>query len=93
MADITKIWHHHLNQADLRGKLEQIAGEVSEKLGIQCDFKDNAVHLSGPSIKKGRVTWTSEKVSIELSLGFMGKMFKPKIEKEIETQLEAILGS
>ena len=89
MPDIKKSTNHCLEESELRPLLEKLADEVTKKFGIQCDFKGNEVLLSGGVIESGTLTWTSNTVTIELTFGLMGKIFKTQIEEEID----AVIGS
>ena len=91
MADIKTSRSHSLDPSKLRRQLETLASEMNRKFGIQSDFEGNAAHLSGSAIKEGAVTWTSDTLTVELTLDFMGKMFKNKIEKEIEARMDAMV--
>jgi putative polyhydroxyalkanoate system protein len=91
MADIKTSRKHSLNESELRARLENLAAQMRKKFGIQCDFQGNVVHLSGDTVKSGMVTWTSDSLAIELTLGLMGKMFKRQIQKEIEKHIDAIV--
>ena len=88
MADIKVSTEHTLNQSELLPHLENLADEVRTKFGIESHLGENVVHLSGSTLKNGLVTWNSNSLTIELTLGFLGKMFKDQIEKEIRAQME-----
>ena len=93
MADIKVSTGHTLNQSELLPHLESLADEVRTKFGIESHFEENVIHLSGSTLKNGLVTWNSNTLTIELTLGFFGKMFKDQIEKEIKAQMEAFSAS
>lgn len=93
MADIKTTRNHSLSDSELRSHLEKLAAGISSQFGIQCDFQENAVHLSGSAVSTGKVTWTSETVSVELTLGLMAKMFRHRIQEEIEKQMDAIVAA
>ena len=88
MADIKLSKEHRLDQSELLPHLERLADEVRTRFGIESHFEENAIHLSGSTLKNGLVTWNSNTLTVELTLGFFGKMFKDQIEKEIKAQME-----
>ncbi len=93
MADIKTSRNHYLDESELRSQLENLAAEMRKKFGIQSNFQGNVVHLSGSTLISGAVKWTSNTLTIELTLDLIGKMFKNQIEKEVEKQIEAIVAS
>ena len=93
MADIRKTRNHSLTESELQSHLENLAVDMERQFGIQCDFREKEVHLSGSAVTNGKVTWTSEFLTIELTLGLLAKMFKYRIEEEIEKHMDAIVGS
>ena len=93
MADIKLSRNHSLNESELRQQLEKLAGQMAEKFTIRSDFQGNDVYLSGSGVKKGLVSWTANTLSIELTFGLMGKMFKEPIRKEIEKKMNEIVGA
>lgn len=93
MADIKISRKHSLDESELRPQLEKLADEMANKFGIRSDFQGNVVRLSGNTIKSGTVSWTSDTLSIELTLVLMGKMFKNPIQKAIEERMNDIVVS
>lgn len=93
MADIRASRNHSLDEPELRSHLETLANEMREKFGIRSDFQGNVVRFSGSTVKSGEVTWTADRLTIELSFGFLGKVFKNQIADEIEKRLDAITAS
>ena len=91
MADIKISRNHNLQGSELQTHRETLADEMAKKFGIRRHFRGNRVHLSGGALRNGAVTWSSDTVTIELTLGYMSKFFKSQIEKEIETRLHALL--
>lgn len=93
MADIKISRKHSLDESELRLQLEKLADEMANKFGIRSDFQPNGVRLSGNLLRNGAVSWTSDTLSIELTLVLMGKMFKHPIKKAIEERMHLIVAS
>ncbi|MGB5987567.1 MAG: polyhydroxyalkanoic acid system family protein [Desulfobacterales bacterium] len=91
MADIRISRHHCIKEPELRHQLEKLAGEMKKKFGIQSDFRENRVCLSGKPLKHGEVAWTSDTLSVNLTFDLMGKVFKKPIQSEIESQIDAMI--
>ena len=83
MADISKQMDHSLENALLRQRLEQLAVDMSKKYGLTHTWEGDVCRLAGGALKDGVVKMTEKDVSIELTLGFMAKMFKAQIEQEV----------
>jgi len=60
---------------------------MKKQFGIQSQLQKNGLRLSGSKLKGGIVTWTSDSLTIELTLGLMAKMFKSQIQEEIKKQI------
>jgi putative polyhydroxyalkanoate system protein len=91
MADISKTQNHELESTELRTRLEKLATEMTQKFGIKSNWDGDTCHLSGSVLKNGKLMMADKSVTIELNLGFMAKMMKPQIEKEIDSRLFKIL--
>lgn len=91
MADISKTTPHQLDQSVLRPRLEELAKDMSKRFGLTHKWEGDICHLSGGALKDGRVVMTDTTVSIELTLGFMAKMFKPKVEEQVEKWIDRIV--
>ena len=66
MADISKTQNHTLDSAELRGRLEKLAAEMTQKFGIKSKWEGDTCHLSGSVLKDGKVMMTEEAVTIEV---------------------------
>jgi len=91
MADISKTNNHNIESDELRKRLEELAGEMERKFGIKYQWEGDTCHLSGKSIKGGKLIMTDTTISIELTLGMMAKMVKGQIEKEIDSKMAKLL--
>ena len=91
MSDISRTQSHQLDPEVLKSRLNELADEMSAKFGVKCKWEGDTCHLSGSALKKGTLTMTGSEISIELTLGMMGKMIKGQIEKEIENNEKNIL--
>jgi putative polyhydroxyalkanoate system protein len=91
MADIQTSRNHNLDLDELRSQLEDLAAELNKKYGIKSDFGENEAKISGSIIKNGFVNWSPDSLTLELSLGLAGKLFKNQIAKEIEKRINEII--
>ena len=91
MADITIKKTHSQDVAVIRGRLEELAQKMTEKFGVKVKWNGDTCELSGGPIKKGTVAVTADSVTMELTLGLLGKALKGTIEKESEARIERLL--
>ena len=91
MADIAKKQEHNLDREILRSRLCDLAEEMKSKFGVKYEWDGDTCKLSGSALKRGTLTMTDKDISLELTLGMMGKMIKGQIEKEIDARLAKIL--
>ena len=92
MADISKSASHNLEIAEVKERVEKVAGDIAKKMGVKYAWNGDICALSGGGIKKGQIAVTQSDVSIELTLGMMAKLMKSVIEKENETKIADIVG-
>lgn len=83
MADISIKKDHSVDPGVLRGRLEELAAELKAKYGVRCRWEGSRCVVEGSGIKQGFVDMTPTTISLELTLGTMAKLFKPRIEQEI----------
>ena len=91
MADISISKDHSVDIEVLRGRLEELAKDLQQKYGIRYKWNQNTIELDGTGIKSATLVMTENNVSIEITLGMMGKILKPKIEEEINNKVYSVL--
>ena len=91
MADINISRNHNLDTSILKERLETLAGDLKKKYGVRYRWDGDICLLDGAGVKKGSVNMTSSSVSIEVTLGMMAKLLKPKIEEEINKKIDRII--
>lgn len=91
MADISISRNHELDTDVLRGRLDELAADLKSKYGVRYRWDGDQCLLDGSGVKKGVVKMTSSNVSIEVTLGMMAKLLKPKIEDEINRKIGKVL--
>ena len=88
MADISIPKTHSVDMAVLRGRLEELATDLKNKYGVRYTGSGNTCNLSGAGLKKGVLDVTESNVRIEVTLGMMAKLLKPKIEEQINKKID-----
>jgi putative polyhydroxyalkanoate system protein len=93
MADISITKSHNVELGVLRGRLEELAKDLKAKYGVRSRWEGDTCLLDGAGLKQGVVKVTSSSLSLELTLGMMAKLLKPKIEEEIGKKIGKILSA
>ena len=92
MADINISKEHNLNIDTAKERLEKVAADLKKDYGISSTWSGNTCELSGTGLKKGNVYLDDKKVTIEIALGMLAKAMKGKIEKQINSEFDKVLG-
>lgn len=91
MADISIVKSHGMDKELLRGKLSELARGLKTKYGIRSRWEGDTCVLDGTGIKQGTLRITPDSVSLDVTLGMMAKLLKPKIEEEINKEIAKLL--
>jgi putative polyhydroxyalkanoate system protein len=91
MADITITKKHNLNTETLKQRVETLVSDLKRQYGVNYSWSQNSCNLSGSGVKKGIVTISDSSLSIDITLGMLAKMLKPKIESEIDKKIGKLL--
>ncbi len=91
MADISISRDHSMDTGILKGRLDELAADLKKKYGIRSRGDGDICLLDGGGVKKGVLTITDSSLSVELTLGMLAKLLKPKIEEEINKKIGEVL--
>ena len=93
MADIIISRDHSMDTGILKGRLDELAADLKKKYGIRSRWDGDTCLLDGAGVKNGVLTMTDSNLSIELTLGMLAKILKPKIEEEINRKIGGVLSA
>jgi len=91
MADISIKRNHGVEKGVLRGRLEELAKELKAKYGIRYRWDGDRCLLDGAGVKQGTLEMTPTTLTLDVTLGMMAKLLKPKIEEEINKKIGKVL--
>ncbi len=91
MSDITISRDHSMDMGILKDRLDELAADLKKKYGIRSRWDGDTCLLDGGGVKKGVLTITDSNLSVELTLGMLAKLLKPKIEEEINKKIGGVL--
>ena len=92
MADISITKNHSLDADTAKKRLEDFGTKLQKDYGIKSSWSGNVCSLSGTGLKKGTVEISDSSVTIEITLGFLGKALKGTIEEKINSEFGKVLG-
>jgi putative polyhydroxyalkanoate system protein len=93
MADISITKSHNVEIGVLRGRLEELSRDLKTKYGVRSRWEGDTCLLDGAGVKQGFLKISSDSLSLELTLGMMAKLLKPKIEEEIGKKIGKVLAA
>lgn len=82
---------HARNDQDARRIVEDIIETLGQRYGVDGQWHDDAVALSGPGLQ-GRIQLSSGQVRVTADLGFLLSAFRGQVEDEIQRVLGERLG-
>jgi putative polyhydroxyalkanoate system protein len=92
MSEISIRRAHALNPAQARRAAEDMARELEEAFDLEHEWHGNALHFHRSGVE-GHLALEHKAVHIEVRLGFLLAMVKPKIEQHIHDNLDRIFSS
>jgi putative polyhydroxyalkanoate system protein len=90
MADIDLTHNHTLGKDAAKQKAEGVLQNLGSQYGIKGAWSGDVFNINKPV--EGKFTVTDTSVRVELTLGFMMRAIKGKIEGEVRGQLQKALG-
>ena len=91
MADIEFSASHNLDIEAARKRLQDVGEDLDRKYGIRSTWEGNTCRLSGTGIKNGMLMLSDSSVSIEITLAFLAKPLRHKIQNEINNRFGEFL--
>jgi len=92
MSEISIRRTHTLNPAQARTAAEEMARELNEAFDLEYAWKGTALHFHRSGVE-GHLKLEHKAIHIEVRLGFLLALVKPKIEQHIHDNLDRILSS
>ncbi|MBE02011.1 polyhydroxyalkanoic acid system family protein [Marinobacter lutaoensis] len=92
MAVIDVHRSHALDKEHARQVAETLAQDLSRQFDVQYQWEGDVMRFRRSGVK-GELTLTSDDLHVRLELGLMLRPFKHRIEQEIHSQLDQVLGA
>jgi putative polyhydroxyalkanoate system protein len=91
MATIKIARKHSLSHKKARDVAEKIAKDLQKRFDLAYEWDGDHIDFERPGVT-GRMHVGRDRIKLEVQLGLLLGMLKPTIEKEIDAQLDRLLG-
>lgn len=82
---------HSLDHAHARDTAEALARDLSEKFDVDYQWEGDHLRFRRSGVK-GQLSLSDSDIHVHLELGMMLRPFKSRIEQEIHTELDRLVG-
>jgi len=90
MPDISMIKHHSLPMVRARKLVQQAADDLAEEYDLSSHWVGDTLHFRRAGVQ-GQMHVTESQIDLEVTLGFLLKMFKAKFVEHIEHSFDTLL--
>ncbi|HEX4856527.1 MAG TPA: polyhydroxyalkanoic acid system family protein [Limnobacter sp.] len=87
MSDIHARKTHNMSLEEARATAQRLADQLQKEFQLDSQWQGNTLNFTRSGVK-GKLEVTAKDVSLDISLGFMLKAFKGKIQSEIDRNLD-----
>ncbi|HEY3181102.1 MAG TPA: polyhydroxyalkanoic acid system family protein [Casimicrobiaceae bacterium] len=91
MGTISIAKKHNLSHKKAKDAAEQIARDLKSRFSLDYAWNGDRIDFERPGVS-GSMHVKKDQIQLDVSLGFLLTALKPSIEKEIQTQLDRLLG-
>lgn len=87
MADIHAHKKHNMTLDQAKQTAQRLAEQLQKEFQVDSEWQGNTLNFTRTGVK-GKLDVTDTDVSLDISLGFMLKAFKGKIQAEIDKNFD-----
>lgn len=87
MSDIHARKTHNLTLAEAKQTAQKLADQLQKEFQLDSQWQGNTLNFTRSGVK-GKLDVTDKDVTVDISLGFMLKAFKGKIQAEIDKNID-----
>ncbi len=91
MATISIARKHTLSHKKARDVAEKIAKDLKKRFDLAYEWDGEHINFERPGVT-GRMHVGRDRIKLDVQLGLLLGMLKPSIEREIDAQLDKLLG-
>ena len=89
MSDIHAHRNHSLSLDDAKKLAQELIQKLEKEFQLESQWRGNTLNFSRSGVK-GSLDVTDKDLTLDISLGFMLKAFKSKIQGEIDKNLDKL---
>jgi putative polyhydroxyalkanoate system protein len=89
MADIELQKKHKLGMAKAKTAAKKVAADMEKNFDMTSAWEGNTLVFQRAGVK-GNLVVTADNVSLDVTLGFLLKAFKPKIEEQLKANMNKL---
>ncbi|KYP11269.1 MAG: hypothetical protein A0129_08250 [Limnobacter sp. CACIAM 66H1] len=87
MSDIHARKAHNLTLEEAKQTAQKLADQLQKEFQLDSQWQGNTLNFTRSGVK-GKLDVTDKDVTVDISLGFMLKAFKGKIQSEIDKNID-----
>ena len=91
MATISIARKHKFTQKKARAVAEKIAKEMQKRFALEYAWMGDRIEFERPGVT-GTMSVGKDRIALDVTLGWLLTPLKPTIEREIESQLDKLVG-
>jgi putative polyhydroxyalkanoate system protein len=91
MASISIARKHNLSHKKAKDAAEQIARDLKSRFSLDYAWNGDRIDFERPGVS-GSMHVRKDQIQLDVSLSFLLTPIKPSIEREIQAQLDRLLG-
>jgi putative polyhydroxyalkanoate system protein len=90
MASISIAKRHQFSHKKAKDVAEKIAKDLNQRFDLDYAWEGDDIEFERPGVS-GRMHVGKDRISLDVSLGFLLTPLKPAIEREIHAQLDRLI--
>jgi putative polyhydroxyalkanoate system protein len=87
MSDIHARKEHSMSLEEAKQTAQKLADQLQKEFQLDSQWQGNTLNFTRSGVK-GKLDVTEKDVTVDISLGFMLKAFKGKIQSEIDKNID-----
>jgi putative polyhydroxyalkanoate system protein len=91
MATISIARKHSLSHKKAREVAEKMAKDLNKRFDLEYEWRGEHIEFERPGVT-GSIHVGKDRIKLDVQLGLLLGMLKPTIEREIDVQLDKLLG-
>lgn len=92
MADISIMQKHKLSHKKAKAAAQKVADKMAEEYDMTSEWDGDALVFRRNGVS-GTLTVYDKEAQLEISLGFLLKMFSARIEEEVARNMKKVFGA